>query len=126
MSRPFPFQQLYAKLGLEKGSRTSQSRSIMARERRKLSTLIGDRVLEINRSPVSSPVELVGATELTLRVDTIPTVIPSNVGSASAFPSGPNLPKTQLAVDIIENLAKFPHCILLTRVGNFYEASLSY
>lgn len=32
------------------------------------------------------------------------------------------MPKTQLARDIIENLAKFPHCILLTRVGQFYES----
>ncbi|KAG8889517.1 DNA mismatch repair ATPase msh1 [Tulasnella sp. 332] len=31
-------------------------------------------------------------------------------------------PRTQLAFDITENLAKFPHCILLTRVGNFYES----
>ncbi|KAG8700213.1 DNA mismatch repair ATPase msh1 [Ceratobasidium sp. 395] len=33
-----------------------------------------------------------------------------------------SLPKTKLARDIIENLAKFPHCILLTRVGQFYES----
>lgn len=32
------------------------------------------------------------------------------------------MPKTQLARDILENLAKFPHCILLTRVGQFYES----
>ncbi|KAJ1311524.1 hypothetical protein OPQ81_010008 [Rhizoctonia solani] len=32
------------------------------------------------------------------------------------------LPKTKLARDIIENHAKFPHCILLTRVGQFYES----
>ncbi|KAH7345074.1 muts domain V-domain-containing protein [Rhizoctonia solani] len=29
---------------------------------------------------------------------------------------------TKLARDIIENHAKFPHCILLTRVGQFYES----
>ncbi|KAG8737176.1 DNA mismatch repair ATPase msh1 [Ceratobasidium sp. 414] len=33
-----------------------------------------------------------------------------------------SVPKTKLARDIIENLAKFPHCILLTRVGQFYES----
>ncbi|CAE6446689.1 unnamed protein product [Rhizoctonia solani] len=32
------------------------------------------------------------------------------------------LPRTKLARDIIENHAKFPHCILLTRVGQFYES----
>lgn len=26
-----------------------------------------------------------------------------------------------LAAEILNNLAKFPHCILLTRVGQFYE-----
>jgi len=31
------------------------------------------------------------------------------------------LPQTQLAREILENLAKFPHCILLTKVGQFYE-----
>lgn len=32
-------------------------------------------------------------------------------------------PRTQLAMDITENLSRFSHCILLTRVGNFYEVS---
>ncbi|KAG8758457.1 DNA mismatch repair ATPase msh1 [Ceratobasidium sp. 423] len=32
------------------------------------------------------------------------------------------LPRTKLARDIIENHVKFPHCILLTRVGQFYES----
>ncbi|KZT44577.1 hypothetical protein SISSUDRAFT_1012818 [Sistotremastrum suecicum HHB10207 ss-3] len=27
-----------------------------------------------------------------------------------------------LAIEILENLARFPHCILLTRVGQFYES----
>ncbi|THU94857.1 hypothetical protein K435DRAFT_152215 [Dendrothele bispora CBS 962.96] len=31
-------------------------------------------------------------------------------------------PRNGLARGILENLAKFPHCILLTRVGNFYES----
>ncbi|TFY70702.1 hypothetical protein EVG20_g2315 [Dentipellis fragilis] len=31
-------------------------------------------------------------------------------------------PRTQLASEIQANLAKFPHCILLTRVGQFYES----
>lgn len=30
-------------------------------------------------------------------------------------------PRNQLAKEILENLTKFPHCILLTRVGQFYE-----
>ena len=34
-------------------------------------------------------------------------------------------PRNQLATEILENLAKFPHCILLTRVGQFYEVSVS-
>ncbi|KZT21672.1 hypothetical protein NEOLEDRAFT_1244425 [Neolentinus lepideus HHB14362 ss-1] len=31
-------------------------------------------------------------------------------------------PRTQLAVEILDNLVKFPHCILLTRIGQFYES----
>ncbi|KAI0257296.1 muts domain V-domain-containing protein [Lactifluus subvellereus] len=31
-------------------------------------------------------------------------------------------PRTQLATEILGNLSKFPHCILLTRVGQFYES----
>ncbi|KAF9650663.1 hypothetical protein BDM02DRAFT_3154693 [Thelephora ganbajun] len=31
-------------------------------------------------------------------------------------------PRNVLAVEVLENLAKFPHCILLTRVGQFYES----
>ncbi|KAF8338139.1 muts domain V-domain-containing protein [Cantharellus anzutake] len=33
-----------------------------------------------------------------------------------------NVPQTQLALDIRFNLARFPNCILLTRVGQFYES----
>ncbi|CAL1696168.1 unnamed protein product [Somion occarium] len=33
-----------------------------------------------------------------------------------------NEPDTPLARDILGNLARFPHCILLTRVGGFYES----
>ncbi|GAW09330.1 dna mismatch repair protein [Lentinula edodes] len=33
-----------------------------------------------------------------------------------------NLPKSMLAQEIRNNLSKFPHCLLLTRVGNFYES----
>lgn len=33
----------------------------------------------------------------------------------------PDQPDTPLAKEILDNLAKFPHCILLTRVGQFYE-----
>ncbi|KDQ19718.1 hypothetical protein BOTBODRAFT_101826 [Botryobasidium botryosum FD-172 SS1] len=32
------------------------------------------------------------------------------------------IPRTQLAREIHENRMRFPHCILLTRVGNFYES----
>ncbi|KIJ45479.1 hypothetical protein M422DRAFT_59702 [Sphaerobolus stellatus SS14] len=32
------------------------------------------------------------------------------------------LPQNDLAVEILANLSKFPRCILLTRVGNFYES----
>ncbi|KAI0670071.1 muts domain V-domain-containing protein [Trametes maxima] len=31
-------------------------------------------------------------------------------------------PATPLAVEILDNLARYPHCILLTRVGQFYES----
>ena len=30
-------------------------------------------------------------------------------------------PRNVLATEVRENLARFPHCILLTRVGQFYE-----
>lgn len=33
----------------------------------------------------------------------------------------PKQPRNMLATEILNNLAKFPHCILLTRVGQFYE-----
>ncbi|KAI0082196.1 hypothetical protein K474DRAFT_1655535 [Panus rudis PR-1116 ss-1] len=32
------------------------------------------------------------------------------------------LPNTPLAADITGNLSRFPHCVLLTRVGQFYES----
>ncbi|KAL7285659.1 hypothetical protein ACG7TL_000764 [Trametes sanguinea] len=32
------------------------------------------------------------------------------------------LPSTPLANEILDNLARYPHCILLTRVGQFYES----
>ncbi|KAF5368576.1 hypothetical protein D9758_002409 [Tetrapyrgos nigripes] len=35
---------------------------------------------------------------------------------------GDDQPRTGLARGVLENLAKFPHCLLLTRVGNFYES----
>lgn len=41
---------------------------------------------------------------------------------ASADGSPAVRPRNQLATEILENLAKFPHCILLTRVGQFYES----
>ncbi|KAI0639235.1 muts domain V-domain-containing protein [Trametes polyzona] len=31
-------------------------------------------------------------------------------------------PTTPLAVEVLSNLARYPHCILLTRVGQFYES----
>ncbi|KAG2077084.1 hypothetical protein BDR04DRAFT_1125514 [Suillus decipiens] len=34
----------------------------------------------------------------------------------------PTQPRNVLATEILSNLAKFPHCILLTRVGQFYES----
>lgn len=58
-----------------------------------------------------------------LTANPVPTLIPSIVNNSPTVPTGSSLPSTQLALDIIENLAKFPHCILLTRVGNFYEVS---
>ncbi|KAG9047569.1 DNA mismatch repair ATPase msh1 [Tulasnella sp. UAMH 9824] len=57
-----------------------------------------------------------------LTANPVPILIPSIVNNSPTVLTGSSLPTTQLAVDIIENLAKFPHCILLTRVGNFYES----
>ncbi|KAI0004084.1 muts domain V-domain-containing protein [Russula compacta] len=37
-------------------------------------------------------------------------------------PDSSTPPRTQLATEILENLSKFSHCILLTRVGQFYES----
>ncbi|EIW64835.1 mismatch repair ATPase MSH1 [Trametes versicolor FP-101664 SS1] len=31
-------------------------------------------------------------------------------------------PTTPLAIEVLDNLARYPHCILLTRVGQFYES----
>ncbi|KAG5639374.1 hypothetical protein H0H81_003518 [Sphagnurus paluster] len=36
-------------------------------------------------------------------------------------PEGNGMPRTVLAQEILENLRKFPHSLLLTRVGQFYE-----
>ncbi|RPD81826.1 hypothetical protein L226DRAFT_8465 [Lentinus tigrinus ALCF2SS1-7] len=36
--------------------------------------------------------------------------------------STPDPPNTPLATEVLENLARYPHCILLTRVGQFYES----
>lgn len=33
-------------------------------------------------------------------------------------------PTTPLAIEVLDNLARYPHCILLTRVGQFYEVCL--
>lgn len=33
----------------------------------------------------------------------------------------PRRPRNELAQGILENLERFPHCVLLTRVGQFYE-----
>lgn len=41
--------------------------------------------------------------------------------SCVLFPANRRHPRNQLAKEILENLDKFPHCILLTRVGQFYE-----
>jgi hypothetical protein len=30
-------------------------------------------------------------------------------------------PRNVLAKEILDNLGKFPHCLLLTKVGQFYE-----
>lgn len=35
-------------------------------------------------------------------------------------------PRNQLATEILQNLKSFPHCILLTRVGQFYEVCPSF
>lgn len=35
----------------------------------------------------------------------------------------PRQPSSPLATEIFENLSRFPHCILLTRVGQFYEVN---
>ncbi|KIP12627.1 hypothetical protein PHLGIDRAFT_113698 [Phlebiopsis gigantea 11061_1 CR5-6] len=44
------------------------------------------------------------------------------VPSAKQENDGLAHPVTPLAIEILDNLAKFPHCILLTRVGQFYES----
>lgn len=41
------------------------------------------------------------------------------------FEASVGQPNTPLANEILGNLFKFPHCILLTRVGQFYEVSLN-
>ncbi|KAG8838047.1 DNA mismatch repair ATPase msh1 [Serendipita sp. 400] len=51
------------------------------------------------------------------------TLRKSRAKKASEPPNKDNtLPKTELALEIIRNLERFPHCLLLTRVGQFYES----
>ena len=40
--------------------------------------------------------------------------------------AAPSVPRNSLASEILNNLRRFPHCILLTRVGQFYEVSRSF
>ncbi|KAF6766398.1 MutS2 protein [Ephemerocybe angulata] len=47
---------------------------------------------------------------------------PPDKGSDTVEPVAPFIPKTQLAIEIHDNLLRFPHCLLLTRVGQFYES----
>ncbi|KAI0335987.1 hypothetical protein GY45DRAFT_1350294 [Cubamyces sp. BRFM 1775] len=42
--------------------------------------------------------------------------------AAAAVSTEPTLPSTPLANEILDNLTRYPHCILLTRVGQFYES----
>ncbi len=44
----------------------------------------------------------------------------SNVSDAEVSP-----PTNPLATEVLDNLNRYPHCILLTRVGQFYEVHLS-
>ncbi|KAL5535471.1 hypothetical protein ACEPAF_3565 [Sanghuangporus sanghuang] len=45
-----------------------------------------------------------------------------HVQSSVIMQDGRRPPQNVLAREILENLSKFPHCILLTRVGQFYES----
>ncbi|KAF9068002.1 muts domain V-domain-containing protein [Rhodocollybia butyracea] len=47
---------------------------------------------------------------------------PKRVVKPKAVEASDGLPQGILADEIRENLSKFPHCLLLTRVGNFYES----
>ncbi|TFK57401.1 hypothetical protein OE88DRAFT_1691084 [Heliocybe sulcata] len=47
--------------------------------------------------------------------------VPVRVEPKTATPANIT-PRTQLAAEILQNLARFSHCILLTRVGGFYES----
>ncbi|KAG9000887.1 DNA mismatch repair ATPase msh1 [Tulasnella sp. JGI-2019a] len=77
-------------------------------------------------SPTGSPAPALAADwrlPIITTHEPLPTspIMPSEDGSQLLSPRSA-FPKTQLANDIMENLSKFPHCILLTRVGNFYES----
>ncbi|KAF8529495.1 muts domain V-domain-containing protein [Gautieria morchelliformis] len=61
---------------------------------------------------LSSPTKLLGSR----------SHLKTELGENSPGDGTLRLPQNQLATEILENLARFPHCILLTRVGNFYES----
>ncbi|KAJ8494922.1 hypothetical protein ONZ51_g2034 [Trametes cubensis] len=46
----------------------------------------------------------------------------SKAQKAAAVRTEAALPSTPLATEILDNLTRYPHCILLTRVGQFYES----
>lgn len=47
------------------------------------------------------------------------SAVPESIVSETGV--SPKQPRNSLATEILTNLSRFPHCILLTRVGQFYE-----
>lgn len=53
---------------------------------------------------------------------TKPTTRRRKATEAPTFNNGSSVPTSPLAIDIMHNLTQFPHCILVTRIGQFYES----
>ncbi|PFH54668.1 hypothetical protein AMATHDRAFT_72435 [Amanita thiersii Skay4041] len=52
-----------------------------------------------------------------------PKIVPNEpVQDADIIVKNKDEPRNGLAIEVLENLRRFPHCLLLTRVGQFYES----
>ena len=73
----------------------------------------------MHRNPSENDVPLLSRAQVPLlRATCVIVVLTGNIDLS------PEPPNTPLATEVLDNLAKYPHCVLLTRVGQFYEVNL--